>query len=91
MFDSPPALPGGLMTFIHDHVWTEVGAQRNPNGTWCALFACSLCPDIGVGGYVGPIPSGWCSCGWVQSKWPRKKCEECGRTLADSTIKEKKR
>lgn len=64
--------------YIHTHDLTLRGAELNPNGTWTSLWDCSLCPDIIRGAHIGPVPKGYChACGWVQKKWPRKKCEEC--------------
>lgn len=81
-FDQPAALPGAMRLHMHDHDWVEVGAHLNPNGTWRAVFACTLCPDIGQGGHIGPVPPGYCpSCGWVQHRWPRRRCEECKTPL----------
>lgn len=81
-FPQPATEPHGLFMHMHDHDWVEAGAKLNPNGTWSALFTCTLCPDVGVGGKVGPIPRGFCeSCHWVQKKPGRKKCEECKARL----------
>lgn len=78
---SDPGEPGTLHLYIHEHEWFEIGAQRASNGVWYSVWACELCPDIGEGGKVGPIPPGYCPCGWVQKKWPRKKCEDCKREM----------
>lgn len=80
-FPVPTRQPGAVYEFIHAHVWFEVGAKRSPIGVWFSVWACELCPDIGTGGPVGPVPMGYCSCGWVQAKWPRKKCENCKRPV----------
>lgn len=72
-----PTQPDMVYEYVHDHDWTEIGARLNRNGTWTSVWSCSVCPDIGLGGLVGPIPAGRCRCGWVQKKWPRKRCEEC--------------
>jgi hypothetical protein len=77
----PPEIRGGVYEYIHPHEWTEVGAKWNPNGTWSGLYACAHCPDIGVGGLVGPIPDGYCPCGWVQRNPKASKCEDCGRPM----------
>ena len=29
----------------------------HPNGTWSSVWRCGICPDVGVGGKVGPIPA----------------------------------
>lgn len=77
-FVAPPSEPSITYLHSHSHVWFEVGARLNPNGTWTSVWACEVCPDIGLGGYVGPIPPGYCKhCQWVQKRWPREKCEEC--------------
>lgn len=73
-----------VLAFSHTHDLYETGAQRNLNGTWSSLWACTLCPDVFIGDLVGPIPPGYCSCGWVQKKWPRKKCEECKRPMKEA-------
>lgn len=74
-----PAKPGITMLHIHEHEWKEVGASQNPNGTWSSVWACNLCPDIGVGGPVGPIPPGFCQrCQWVNEDPAKTKCDECG-------------
>ena len=69
----------GIFLHLHAHEWFQVGARLAPNGAWYSVWACELCPDIGSGGPVGPIPPGYCHCGWVQRRWPRKRCEECKR------------
>ncbi len=76
-----PSQPTVGRFYAHDHDWVEVGAKQNPNGTWTSAWACTICPDIGSGGQVGPVPAGYCRCGWVQKKWPRKRCEECKRPM----------
>jgi hypothetical protein len=79
LFDEPgPPYPNHLH-YSHRHNLTMAGAKVNPNGTWSSLWTCSECPDVFVGGKVGPVPPGYCMCcGWVQrKKWPRKRCEEC--------------
>lgn len=82
-FEQPaaPAPRGGLLAYAHDHKWYEVSAELNANGTWSSLWACERCPDVAIGGNVGPIPPGYCRCGWVQQEWPREKCEDCKRPL----------
>ena len=78
-----PAEPTIVYAYRHDHKWElAVGAKQNPNGTWSSLWRCALCPDIGVGGNVGPIPDGYCACGWVQKNPDAPRCEECKRPLA---------
>lgn len=77
------------MVFIdrHEHDWYEVAAEQSPNGVWHSVWCCTLCPDVGLGGRVGPVPVGFCfRCGWVQRKANRRKCEECGSPK--STIKQ---
>lgn len=76
-----PSEPGCVYAYSHEHEWIEIGAQVNPNGTWSSVWACVLCPDIGIGGKVGPVPAGYCPCGWVQRKPNRKRCEECKRPM----------
>lgn len=83
--DPGPMSVGPARAYMHEHEWTEVGAYLNPNGTWSALFTCSLCPDVGLGGHVGPIPPGYCLCGWVQRAPGRKRCEDCKRPLDQTT------
>jgi len=79
-FPEPSAPYPNVLAFAHEHDLTEQPtALRNPNGTFSSLWGCSQCPDIFVGAFVGPIPDGWCRCGWVQKRWPRKRCEECKR------------
>lgn len=86
--DPEPPVNPGLYAYVHTHELTQVGARLNPNGTWGALFGCSLCPDIVVGDHVGPIPDGYCHhCGWVQEKPERKKCEECKAPLNGQPVK----
>lgn len=80
-FPEPEPPHPNHLAYAHTHDLTMVGAQVNPNGTWSSLWSCSECPDIFVGGYAGPIPPGWCPCGWVQRYWPRKRCEECRRPM----------
>lgn len=83
-FPQPPPADGTLLAYRHDHEMVEVGASRNPNGTWSSVWACELCPDVFLGGYVGPIPAGFCHrCHWVQLKPNRKKCEGCKSPLVD--------
>ena len=65
--------------YVHEHEWTEVGAERNPNGTWTAVFECAHCPDLGLGGNVGPVPPGMCGCGWVDEP-EATTCADCGQT-----------
>lgn len=80
----PEPLPPypNVVAYAHANRLTVLDtAQRNPNGTFSSLWACSECPDVFVGGPVGTIPPGYCPCGWVQKKWPRKKCEDCQRPL----------
>jgi hypothetical protein len=70
------------LAYSHKHdLSLQPTARRNPNGTFSSLWACEHCPDIFVGPYVGPIPDGYCRCGWVQKKWPRRRCEDCKRPL----------
>lgn len=76
-----PQQPHSVYLRVHDHEWVEAGALLNPNGTWSSLWTCAVCPDVGIGGKVGPIPAGHCPCGWVQHKFPRKRCEDCKRPL----------
>lgn len=84
-FPEPSAPYPNVIAFAHEHSLRMLSTvQRNPNGTFSSLWECKLCPDIFVGGYVGPIPSGRCVFGWVQRKWPRKKCEDCKRELEQS-------
>lgn len=71
-----------VLHYKHEHDLHRLTVvEENPNGTYSSLWACSQCPDIFVGDRVGPIPDGTCSCGWVQKKWPRKKCEDCGKPV----------
>lgn len=73
-----PTQPDCVYEHRHDHDWYEIGARQAPSGVWFSIWACTLCPDIGSGGPVGPVPPGYCwRCHWVQRKWPRKRCEEC--------------
>lgn len=77
-----PTAHGGMFAYLHEHEWTEVGAQLNPNGTHSSLWGCAHCPDVAIGDYVGPIPEGFCLwCNWVQRKPKRKKCEDCGQPM----------
>lgn len=84
-FPEPRAPYPNLLAYAHKHQLTMLTTmqQRNPNGTLSSLWSCSQCPDIFVGGHVGPIPDGWCSCGWVNDP-DRKKCAECKRPLEES-------
>lgn len=83
-FPEPSAPYPNVLAFAHEHRLTMLGtAQRNPNGTFSSLWECADCPDIFVGGHVGPMPPGMCSCGWVQRKWPRKRCEDCKRPMTE--------
>lgn len=78
-FPEPTAPYPNFLAYAHEHSLSMLDtAQRNPNGTFSSLWACSECPDIFLGDHVGTIPDGYCRCGWVQEKWPRKKCENCG-------------
>jgi hypothetical protein len=82
VFAEPVTEPRIMFEYIHEHDWFQVGAKRNPSGVWSSLWRCSLCPDVGVGGETGPVPDGYCySCGWVQHKAKRKRCEECKQPL----------
>lgn len=82
---TPPTAPEwhGSLAYRHTHDLVEIGARRNGNGTWSSLWGCRLCPDVIIGDYVGPVPAGWCRCGWVQKRWPRKRCEECQRPMVE--------
>ena len=79
--EPPPTTGGGTFLWSHEHVWDPAFAILNPNGTHNAIYRCRVCTDLGVGGRVGPIPEGYCHCGWVQKKPGRKRCEECKRPL----------
>ena len=77
----PPRGGGGVYLHSHEHDLVMVGARLNPNGTWSSVWTCSLCPDVIAGALVGPIPPGWCRCGWVQREPIGGTCEECDRRL----------
>lgn len=89
-FPEPDAPYPNHVAVAHEHNLTVLPTvKRNPNGTFSSLWECSLCPDIFVGDHVGPIPSGRCvGCGWVQRKWPRKRCENCGRDMPKDPVEE---
>lgn len=84
-FPAPPStLPpdGGMVRhYVHTHEWVEWGAAPNLNGTWSALYRCEVCTDVAVGDHVGPIPPGFCYCGWVQRDLTATRCEDCGSDL----------
>ena len=78
LFEGDHRPSGMMLAYRHEHDYVEVGAQHNPNGTWSSLWGCTACPDIFVGGKVGPIPYGYCHrCRWVQRDDIGKRCEEC--------------
>lgn len=83
-FKTPTAPYPNVLAYAHEHdLRLTDTAKRNPNGTFSSLWECTHCPDVFIGGHIGPIPPGYCGCGWVQKKWPRKKCEDCGRVMTD--------
>lgn len=84
-FPTPSAPYPNVLAYAHKHKLRLTDtAKRNPNGTFSSLWACAHCPDVFIGDHIGPIPPGYCGCGWVQKKWPRKKCEDCGRVMTDA-------
>ncbi len=81
-FPEPSAPYPNFLAYSHTHNLTMIDtAKRNPNDTFSSLWSCDQCPDIFIGGCVGEAPPGYCGCGWVQKKWPRKKCEECKQPM----------
>lgn len=77
--DPEPPYPS-VVVKAHEHDLYLVGADLQRNGTWSSRWACTMCPDHFAGAHIGPVPSGWCRCGWVSSA-DATVCEECGRPV----------
>lgn len=85
MFPTPEAPHPSVLEFAHEHdLFLIDKAKVRPNGICSSLWACKICPDIFIGGPIGAIPPGYCGCGWVQRKWPRKRCEDCKRPMQEA-------